>query len=93
MADRPYRESKIPKRYTDEVSDSRPNIKSKSARPDKDLYEIKIKEVDRVANKVKIHFTDYIDKYDEWRPYDGASLPIVRLQRHFLQAIFPSMIA
>ena len=63
--------------YSDEVSDSRPNIKKKSARPDKDLYEIEIKEVDRVANKVKIHFTGYSDKYDEWRPYDDASLPIV----------------
>ena len=83
MADRPRRESKIPKRYSDEVSDSRPNIKKKSERPDKDLYEIEIKEVDRVANKVKIHFTGYSDKYDEWRPYDGASLPIVRLQRTF----------
>ena len=83
MADRPRRESKIPKRYSDEVSDSRPNIKKKSARPDKDLYEIEIKEVDRVANKVKIHFTGYSDKYDEWRPYDDASLPIVRLQRTF----------
>ena len=65
MADRPYRESNIPKRYSDEVSDSRPYIKSKSARPDKDLYEIEIKEVERVANKVKIHFTGYSDKYDE----------------------------
>ena len=74
MADRPYRESKIPKRYSDEVSDSRPNIKSKSARPDKDLYEIEIKEVDRVANKVKIHFTGYSDKYD--RSGDLMKVPV-----------------
>ena len=47
------------------------------------MYEIEIKEVDRVANKVKIHFTGYSNKYDEWRPYDGASLSIVRLQRTF----------
>ena len=56
MVDRPRRKSRVPRRYIDEVSDSRPSIKKKSARPDNDLYEIELKKLDRVANKVKIHF-------------------------------------
>ena len=50
------------------------------------LCEIEMKEVDVVAQRLKIHFKGYEEKFDEWRPFTDASLPFVRLETCLNQA-------
>ena len=44
---------------------------------DNNMYEIEIKEVDVAAQRLKIHFKVYDEKFDEWRPFTDGSLPFV----------------
>ena len=45
---------------------------------DKTLYEVEIKEVDAERRRIKIHLRGYSDAYDEWRPYDDQTSPLIR---------------
>ena len=44
---------------------------------DSKLYEVEVIEIDKAANRVKLHFKGYSEKYDEWRPYDEMKLPVI----------------
>ena len=44
------------------------------------LYEVEIKEVDKAVKRVKINVKGYSDKYDEWRPYNDNSFPLIRFE-------------
>ena len=61
---------------TKETFESKPDAKTKK---DKQFYDVEILEV---KNKmVKIHYSGYPSKYDEWRPYTEESFPVVKLER------------
>ena len=42
-----------------------------------------MEEVDKEGKRVKIQFNGFSDKFDEWRPYDGKTFTIVRLEHKF----------
>ena len=82
MADsKPSRVRNMPKRLVDEISVEKPVKKKKTEAADNNLYEIEIKEVDVAAQRLKIHFKGYDEKFDEWRPFTDGSLPFVRLEK------------
>ena len=70
-----------PKRFVDEISVGKPDKKKKKEAADNNLYEVEIKEVDIAAQRLKIHFKGYDEKFDEWRPFSNDSLPVVRVER------------
>ena len=71
----------MPKRLVDEISVGKPVKKKKMEAADNNLYEIEIKEVDVEAQRLKIHFKGYDEKFDEWRPFTDGSLPFVRFEK------------
>jgi len=75
------RESKVPKRFIEEFNNSKPQKLKKPKAQDKNLYDVEILVVDRIRNLVKIHFTGYSSKHDEWRPYEEDTLPVIRFER------------
>ena len=67
----------------DEFPSVTPCFKTKMEKSDNKLYDIEIVEVDTARRRMKIHFKGFDKKFDEWRPYDGNELPIVRLDKKF----------
>ena len=47
---------------------------------DRNLYAVEITEVDKARKRVKIHFTGYSEKFDEWRPCH-ENYPVIRLEQ------------
>ena len=76
------REVKPPKRFVTDFSSHRSQVgaKRKAAKTDKTLYEIEIIDIDKVQDKVKIHYKGYGSEFDEWRSCVELGLPI-RLEK------------
>jgi len=71
MADgKAKRERKTPKRFIDEITATKPKNNKKVKTADRNLYAVEITELDKAIKRVKIHFTEYSEKFDEWRPWD-----------------------
>jgi len=66
MADnRAKRECKIPKRFIDEFADAKPKNYNKLKAVDRNIYPVKITQVDKARNMVEIRFKGYSEKFDE----------------------------
>ena len=77
-------EVKPPKRFAEEFSFQRSQVeaKRKVTKPDKTLYEIKIIDIDKAQDKVKIHYTGYASEFDKWRSCVELGLPIRLVKLH-----------
>ena len=75
------RERKVPKRLIDEIVETKPKDCKKMKATDRKRYEVEVIEIDKAANRVKLHFKGYSEKYDEWRPYDEMKLPVIRFEQ------------
>lgn len=75
------RERKVPKRLIDEIVETKPKNCKKMKATDRKLYEVEVIEIDKAANRVKLHFKGYSEKYDEWRPYDEMKLTVIRFEQ------------
>ena len=78
MADnRLKRERKTTKRFIDEFAEAKTKQCNKIKTTDKNINPVEIIQVDKARNMVKIHFKGYNEKFDEWRPRDEHSLPVM----------------
>ena len=68
MADRPKREIKKAKRFCNEYSTYTPVRKANPRKKDIKLYDIEIREVEKINKGLKIHYVGYSTCFDEWRP-------------------------
>ena len=76
------------KRFCNEYSTYTPVRKENPRKKDTKLYDIEIREVDKINKRLKIHYVGYSTCFDEWRPFgaDGGSgyFPFVRSEKLFI---------
>ena len=80
-AGRVKRETNAPKRYMDEVfQELSSQRKAPRVKADRKLYPVIVTDVEKIGKRVKIHYVDYCERYDEWRPCGTDEILFQRME-------------